>query len=50
MRIMMPMIGGIHKRIKTGLFFLSHVASQAPPIVATIWTTPNGMLKRMVAN
>jgi hypothetical protein len=46
--MMMPMIGGMHSKMRTGDFFFSLVASQAPPTVATICTAPNGMLKRIV--
>ena len=47
---MIPIMGGIQRRIRTGDFFFSFVASHAPPSVATICTVPKGMLKRIVVN
>lgn len=44
----MPMMGGMHKNARTGLFTFQRVAANAPPSVATNWTAPKGMLKRIV--
>src|SRR3569833_703512 len=41
-------MGGRHSSAMTGPFFLMYVARNAPPIVATVCTKPNGMLNRMV--
>lgn len=42
-------MGGRQSNAKTGPFIFQTVASQAPPIVATSWTAPKGMLKSMVS-
>ena len=43
-----PIIGGMQRSASAGPFFLVQVAKAAPPIVATICTAPNGMLRRIV--
>jgi len=42
------MIGGMQSNAKAGPFFFVQVANAAPPKVATIWTAPKGILRRMV--
>jgi hypothetical protein len=44
----MPMIGGIQSRARAGPLRFVQVAKAAPPMVATIWTAPKGMLRRIV--
>lgn len=43
-----PITGGMHNKINTGPFIFHLVARNAPPSVAMIWTTPKGMLNRIV--
>lgn len=45
-----PAMGGMQSRASAGPLRLVQVANAAPPIVATIWTAPKGMLRRIVLN
>lgn len=45
-----PAIGGMQSSARAGPLRFVQVANAAPPIVATIWTAPKGMLRRMVLN
>lgn len=46
--ITIPTMGGMQRRTRTGPFFFMRVAIHAPPMVAMIWTAPNGIFSRMV--
>ena len=48
--ITIPMIGGMQRIARAGPLRFVQVAKAAPPMVATICTAPNGMLRRIVLN
>jgi len=45
--IEIPIIGGMQSRARIGDLALYRVAAIAPPIVATNWTAPKGMLNKI---